>query len=193
MKGEAEVRARLPIKRVWSMPNRWTFKIPVVKELLDKYVGDGKGWVDPFAGRYSPAEFTNDINPDMPTKCHLEAEEFCKSLNGFQYKGVLFDPPYSYHQIKECYKSLGLPTSRREISPAFYARVVDAIVPKIKVGGLTICFGFNSQGFGKNRGFKPVEIMLIAHGAHHNDTIVVVERKLQAVLNIGGGGVRAEL
>lgn len=175
-------KSSIKISKVWAMPNRWTFKIPIIKKLLEKYVGTGQGWVDPFAGKYSPAEFTNDLNPEMPTTCHLEAENFCESLHG-EFNGVLFDPPYSYHQIKECYQSLGLPTSRKEISPAFYARVIDAIIPKMKIGSLAICFGFNSQGFGKNRGFEPIEIVLIAHGAHHNDTIVVVEKKVQALLD----------
>ena len=30
---------------------------------------------------------------------------------------------------------------------------------------------------GLNRGYKKVEIMLVAHGGWHNDTICVVERK----------------
>lgn len=29
----------------------------------------------------------------------------------------------------------------------------------------------------KNRGFEIIEIMLVAHGGNHNDTIVTVERK----------------
>jgi len=29
---------------------------------------------------------------------------------------------------------------------------------------------------GKNRGFEIVEILLVAHGGHHNDTIVTVEK-----------------
>jgi hypothetical protein len=31
---------------------------------------------------------------------------------------------------------------------------------------------------GKNRGFEIVEILIVAHGGHHNDTLVTVERKL---------------
>lgn len=169
------------ISRKWAMPNKWTFQIPPIAELIRRYVGDGKGWIDPFAGMTSPAEITNDLNPDMPTIYHLEAELFCKQLAG-EYKGVLFDPPYSYHQIKECYKGLGLPTSRYEISPAFYARVVDAIVPKIITNGIAITFGYTSQGFGKKRGFELLEILLVCHGAHHNDTIVTVEHKVQGSL-----------
>ena len=38
------------MRRVWAMPNKWTFQIKPIKGLLDKYVSDGKGWIDPFAG-----------------------------------------------------------------------------------------------------------------------------------------------
>ena len=31
---------------------------------------------------------------------------------------------------------------------------------------------------GKNRGFEIVEILLVAHGGHYNDTIVTIEIKL---------------
>ena len=42
--------AHIKINRAWSMPSRWTFTIPPIAELLARYVGDGKGWIDPFAG-----------------------------------------------------------------------------------------------------------------------------------------------
>ena len=92
----------MKIKRVWSMPNKETFKIKPIRELLEKYIDNSKNWVDPFAGNNSPAEFTNDLNPNTKAKFHLTAKEFCKQLNN-NYKGVLFDPPYSPRQIKECY------------------------------------------------------------------------------------------
>ena len=41
------------VRRAWAMPNKWTFRIPVIRELLEKYV-NGK-WLDPFAGEDSPA------------------------------------------------------------------------------------------------------------------------------------------
>ena len=58
------------------MPNKWTFQIPPIRDLVARYVGDGKGWIDPFAGMSSPAEFTNDLNPAMPAQCHLDALNF---------------------------------------------------------------------------------------------------------------------
>ena len=75
------------------MPSHHTFKIKPIAELVNRYVGDGIGWIDPFAGENSPAEFTNDMNPEKPAKFHLHAKEFAAQLGGI-YKGVLFDPPY---------------------------------------------------------------------------------------------------
>lgn len=164
------------INRVWAMPNRWTFTIKPIAELVARYVGDGKGWVDPFAGMYSPAEFTNDLNPEMPTKEHLDAELFCLMLDGV-YKGVIYDPPYSYRQIKECYNSIGLRPTQLETSTNFYRKVINAVYRKMEVGGVALCFGWNSIGFGRKRGFELLEVLLVCHGQHHNDTICTVEIK----------------
>ena len=169
------------MNRVFAMPNKWTFTVKPIKNLLFRYVGSGfltKGkWIDPFAGKYSPAQETNDINPEMPTKYHLDALEFCNQLRG-KYYGVLFDPPYSLRQVSEHYKAIGIKATSLDTSANFYKRVKNAVCDKIKKGGYAISFGWNSTGFGKNRGFKLVEILLVNHGAHHNDTIVTVEKKL---------------
>lgn len=68
--------------RIWAMPDKWTFNIQPIKELIYRYCGDGKGWIDPFAGENSPAEITNDLNPERPTTFHLHAKEFALQLGG---------------------------------------------------------------------------------------------------------------
>ena len=156
------------------MPSKWTFTIKPIKELLDRYVGDGKGWIDPFAGKYSPAELTNDINYKMPTGRHLEVKDFAMELHGI-YQGILFDPPYSLRQIKECYENLGINLTHDRTLSASFNDIKNIIASKIRK--YAISFGWNSNGFGKKRGFKIVEILLVAHGGHHNDTIVTVEQK----------------
>lgn len=167
----------IEFSRVWAMPSAWTFEIYPIKKLLEKYVGDGKGWVDPFAGKHSPAEHTNDHNPERNAKYHMEAIAFCKMLNG-RYNGVLFDPPYSFTQVKEHYTSLGLPVTKENTSMKFYEGVKSAMCEKIIPGGYAISFGWNTNGFGKARGFRIVEIMAVAHGGSKNDTFVTVEKKL---------------
>lgn len=164
------------IERKFARASAWTFTIPPVKTLLEKYVGDGSGWADPFAGDNSPAEFTNDIHPERKAMYHLEAEEFGRILpEGLC--GVLFDPPYSYRQISEHYKEIGKKATAKDTSYNFYRRAMNAIIPKIKKGGYAISFGWNTNGFGKSYGFEVVEILIVPHGLHHNDTLVTVEIK----------------
>ena len=165
------------INREWANPNKWTFTIKPIKELLNRYVGTGKNWVDPYSGKHSPAELTNDLDPKMPSKYHLDAKEFCLRLKGM-YKGVILDPPYSYRQVKEHYKRAGIKLNRLDTTTNFYNRVMNAICDKIEIGGYAITCGWNSNGFGKKRGFKIIEILLVAHGGHRYDTIVVVEKKI---------------
>ncbi len=174
-KGSFETE-QIEFSRVWYKGTAWTFEIHPIKVLLEKYVGDGIGWVDPFAGKNSPAEHTNDHNPDRNAKYHMEAIDFCRQLDS-EYEGVLFDPPYSFTQVKEHYQVLGLPPTKGSTSMQFYSTIKDEVCRKVKDGGYAISFGWNTNGFGKARGFKIVEIMAVAHGGHRNDTLVVVERK----------------
>jgi len=172
----------MKFNRIWAMPNKWTFKIQPIRELMAKYVGDGKGWIDPFAGENSPAELTNDLNPDRPTKFHLHAKDFIAQLGG-GYNGILFDPPYSLRQTKECYEGIGY-TMTQEDTQVFPNNIKDLAAKKIVTGGIAICFGWNSGGFGKNLGFEMIEVLLVPHGGHHYDTIVTVERKFQHHLDL---------
>lgn len=167
------------INRVWAMPNKWTFTIKPIAELLAMYVSDGKGWIDPFAGENSPAEFTNDINPTRKAQSHMEATDFARGLNG-DIKGILFDPPYSLEQLKRSYEDVGRKFTMRDGQIANrWTELKDILSRKLFTGGVVISFGWNSEGFGKGRGFQLEEILLVAHGSGHNDTIVTVERKIK--------------
>lgn len=179
----------MKISRVWAMPNKWTFQIPPIADLLARYVGDGKGWIDPFAGETSPAEWTNDLNPDRPAKYHLDALDFLSQLPG-QYQGILFDPPYSYEQMKECYASVGIEKIPGRQTTNFYGDLRKAIESKVMINGIAISFGWNSIGMGKTYGFELIEVVLVCHGGAHNDTIVTVERKVQSSMDLLEGPPR---
>jgi len=165
------------IRRYFEIANKWTFQIKPIAELLKKY-NVGNNWVDPFAGMNSPAELTNDINPKANAKYNMDARDFVNSLSG-RFDGVVFDPPYSYRQISEHYAKNGIKASQLDTSFKFYNDVMLGIYKKIHVNGYAISFGWNSNGFGKRLGFKIIEIMIIAHGMHHNDTIATVEQKVK--------------
>ena len=49
----------------------------------------------------------------------------------------------------------------------------------MKEDGIVITFGWNTNGIGKKYGFEIVEILIVAHGSMHNDTLVTVERKIK--------------
>lgn len=166
------------INQVWAMPNKWTFTIKPIKELLDRYVGDGKCWIDPFAGKNSPADLTNDINPDMPTTHHYDALEFLKVQEDNSAIGILLDPPYSITQAKELYESYGCEELDVKVSSmGYWAYIKNNMARIIKPDGIAICCGWTSMGLGKGRGFEMLEILLVPHGGSKNDTIITVEKK----------------
>ena len=169
----------MKINRVWAMPSANTFTIKPIKELLKSY-NVGIGWIDPFDGENSMAEYTNDHNPSKPTKYHLEALEFVNIFEDNTFTGAVFDPPYSYRQVSEHYRVINKKATQLDTSTNFYNRVLNPLADKIKIGGHCISFGWNTNGVGINRGFEIIEILIVAHGGHHNDTLVTVEIKRQS-------------
>lgn len=144
--------------------------------ISEKIIVDGL-WIDPFAGKNSPAKITNDLNPKLATTYHIEALEFLKMFSNCSVDGVLFDPPYSPRQVKECYEGIGLNCTNEQTKQSFYSNAKNEMARVLKVGGKAICCGWNSMGLGKNRGFEMQRILLVPHGGSKNDTIVTVEIK----------------
>ncbi len=164
------------------MPNRWTFTIKPIKQLLHEEMNGGL-WCDPFAGQNSPAQITNDLNPKNKAVCHLDALSFLKQQPNNHYDGVLFDPPYSPHQVKECYQQIGKDTVADDTRMSFWSNCKNEIARILKPNGKVLCFGWNSMGLGKNRGFQMTRILLVPHGGAKNDTICTVETKLETLFD----------
>jgi len=171
------MESKMIINRIWAMPNKNTFRIKPIKELLQKYVTTPDNWFDPFSGNNSPATVTNDLNPLCDAVFHLDALDFVNVLDDNLFDGVLHDPPYSLRQLKECYNNIDRTMTFDESKDASFSKVKNACTSKIKSNGFAISCGWSTNGFGKTRGFEIVEILLVPHGGHHNDTIVVVEKK----------------
>jgi hypothetical protein len=172
-------REGIKFTRVWAMPCARTFTIQPIKDLLARYEV-GAGWLDPMAGDFSPAEFTNDHHPERRARWHMDVLEFAKlaaEMRPEGYDGCLFDAPYSARQVSEHYKSLGRKPTQAQTGRKFVSDARVELGRLIKPGGHVISFGWNSNGFGKRLGFKVVEILLVQHGGHHNDTIVTIERR----------------
>lgn len=167
--------------RKFAMPNSETFSLPPIAELLRRYIPDKSLCVvDPFARNSKWGTVTNDLSPDTKAQFHLLAEEFITNdlFDEACADVVLFDPPYSPRQIQECYQHIGRRCSTQDTQNArLYKTVKDGLDRLLKPGGIAICCGWNSMGFGIGRGYEMLEILLVPHGAAHNDTIVTVERK----------------
>lgn len=178
--GEENLNAKtkhVKIERIWAMPSRWTFTIKPIADLLTEEVTAGI-WCDPFAGENSPAQVTNDLREDMPTDSHMDALQFLRKQPSNKFDGVLFDPPYSITQAKQCYEGYGMelldvkPTSMK-----YWGDCKTEIARILRPEGKAICFGWTSMGIGKNRRFEMTRILLVPHGGSKNDTIVTVEKK----------------
>lgn len=169
----------MKIERKWAMPNKNTFSIKPIKELLEEEVDRNKKWVDPFANNSKVATITNDLNTDFDTDYHMDALEFLKMFETGSVDGVLFDAPYSPRQLSECYKDIGISLTQKTTQSSFWGDIKKEIGRITKIGGKVITFGWNSGGVGKSNGFEIESILLVPHGGWHNDTIVVVERKIR--------------
>lgn len=165
--------------RHWAMPSADTFSVQPIGAFVKSWLHGAYALtvVDPFARNSRLANYTNDLNPNTAAEYHMDAEDFLLMLakKGIKANVVLFDPPYSPRQISECYKAIdrdvGMETTQ---NGALYARVRRAIIPILADGAIVLSFGWNSCGMGKQ--FEMLEIMLVAHGGAHNDTICLAER-----------------
>ena len=165
------------MERIWAMPNKWTFAIKPIAQLLREEMGEGV-WVDPFAGVKSPAAITNDLNPERPTDYHMDALAFLKTFADNSVDGVLYDPPYSPRQVTECYQGVGMNVTSETTRASFWSNQKKEISRIVKPGGKVITFGWNSGGIGRKYGFEIDRIFLVPHGGWHNDTICTVEVKV---------------
>ena len=100
---------KIKIERQWSMPNKSTFQIQPIADLLKEELRGGELLVvDPFAGMQNEyATLTNDLNPDAQTDYHLDALDFLSNIKSNSADAVLYDPPYSPRQVSECYHHYG--------------------------------------------------------------------------------------
>ena len=167
------------MERVWAMPNPNTFSIPPITEFISRWLGGAAVIVDPFARESKIATHRNDLNPEVDVEYHLEAAEFCRVLHdrGVIADAVLFDPPYSPRQMSEVYQKIGVKGMANTQNARLYKEVRDGLDSLLRPGGIALSFGWNSAGFGKVRGYEMLEVMLVAHGGAHNDTICVAERR----------------
>lgn len=156
-------RQKVRIDRVWAMPDKQTFQIKPIQELLFE---ETEAWSLGMIAEPFPFEYQED------------ATEYMKEFESESVDCVLFDPPYSPRQLKEVYDGKG----EYDTKASTWSNWKDEAARIVKPNGKCISFGWSSGGLGMNRGFEIYRILLVPHGGMHNDTIVTCERKIQGRL-----------
>ena len=150
----------MKIKRVFAMPSHETFRIKPIHKFIRRTLG--LSFVDPF-----------------PYPYQMDALKFMERYDDNSVKGIVLDPPYSGRQLIEMYKEAGGFSITG--NPAYWAKVKDRAGEIVAPNGLIITCGWNSNGLGSKRGFTREKLLIVAHGAQRNDTLVLLERKNNAL------------
>lgn len=167
------------IDRFWAMPNKHTFSIPPIRDLISLYWIPGVS-IDPFANTSKLAEITNDLDPSLDTDYHMDASDFLAQFPDNGVDVVLYDPPFSARQVSESYRRLGRTVNWETTQNTYWRKHKEQISRIVRPGGIVYTCGWNSGGIGLKYGFEKLHIRLVSHGGQHNDTIIVVERKIAA-------------
>ena len=147
----------IKFERVWAMPNKRTFQIKPIKDLLSE-------------------EFNNNYLDLFPYPYLMDAMENLQLIPDESIDRLAYDPPYSPRQLKECYDDLGM--SLHDTTSKVWSDWKKEIARVMSPGGKVISFGWSTNGIGKTLGFQIIRILLVAHGGNHNDTICTVEVKV---------------
>ncbi len=173
------------------MPSANTFECKPIGDFVRRYLASNPLSIDPFARNVGWATYTNDLNPDTTAEYHMKALDFLVMLRddkGMAGKVdlVIFDPPYSLRQVKECYEGVGKFAFEDAQDAIGWTKEKAVCYDLLKVDAWFLHFGWHSNGLGKKHNAKIEEILLVAHGGAHNDTICMAERKIahQLVLDV---------
>jgi len=139
-----------------SPATKYTFDCKPIRKLIKRHMG--LTFFDPF-----PYPFTKDALSYManaPDKSETR---------------IILDPPYSDNQLLKSYKRAGGFSITG--NPGYWSAIKSEAARIIKPGGLVMCLGWNSTGLGKGRGCSKEILLVVNHGAQHNDTLILIERK----------------
>jgi len=173
---------KVEFERAWAMPNKNTFQIPPIRDFILRELPRDGVVIDPFANSSKIATITNDIDPQYGTDYNMDALDFLGTFKTESVDMILFDPPFTKRQLVETYKRLGKSVNMETTQQRYWTDIKKEISRILVPGGKVISCGFSSGGIGKDNGFSITRIMLVAHGGGHNDTIVVLDEKIQCKL-----------
>lgn len=177
----------LKISRVWAMPDKNTFKIKPIGELVDRYCRESRKLpnsfiVDPFANSNTYADYRNDLDPQYNTDTHMDGLEFLKTIKSNSVTLVLWDPPFSPTQSKEVYTHFEKSVNWSTTTADYWSKQKDEIARILVDNGRVITCGWHTNGVGMSRHFHMEELLIVPHGGTKNDTLVTVERKVPTLI-----------
>lgn len=156
------------------MPSGDTLTIAPIKKIFNKYAVGVT--VDPFARNCHLCSITNDLNPSTKAEYHLKARDFLLLTPTMNF--VVFDPPYTLRQIKELYDGLDCGFTQKDSQNSIrWTDERNIIASKQNAGDIVMSLGYSTTCMGIKRGYEIAEILIVSHGAAHNDTLVTVEFK----------------
>ena len=127
------------------MPNKNTFKIKAIRDLIQKYIYLGNIVIDPFANNSKLATITNDLDTQYDTDYHLDALDFLKTFKKESVDVILYDPPYSSRQISESYKKMNKSVNKETTQSSYWSKQKEEIARILKQNGICISCGWNSN------------------------------------------------
>jgi len=150
-------------------PKRFTFEQPKLKEWVELHC---KGLVlNLFAGkvRLNVMEIRVDIDESMRPDYAMDAYEFVKTTD-WKFDTIILDPPYNIRKSREKYNGRWVGS---------LTKIKNELHNIIENNGRVISLGYDTVGMSKSRGFEKVAICVICHNGDHNDTLAVVERRIE--------------
>lgn len=159
-------------RRIETPAAKWTFDPEPVRRYVERWL---EGTVlNLFAGqtelRHDGDIHRNDCDESIDADTHFDAVDVAAQFGPRSLDTVILDPPYNVRKAREKYDGQMVGT---------FTHVKDELIPLVRPGGRTIHFGYSSTGMGRKRGFDLKEICLLNHKGDINDTIVVVEQRVE--------------
>lgn len=133
----------MKITRVWAMPNKKTFRVKPINDLIHEVIQAERPTVivDPFANDEPLATITNDLDPQYATDYHLDALDFLKQLPTASADLVFYDPPYSPRQVAESYRQFGMSVNMETTQSSYWRKQKEQISRITKRGWLLPAVG----------------------------------------------------
>ena len=152
---------------------KYTYELKTINDFV---LANMKGkTLNVFAGT-SKHGITNDLDPTKETDYTMEAVEFLKQYKDNSIDTVLFDPPFTMELHKLYYKH----GQKGKMYGAWIWEVKKEIARVLKVGGVCIHSGYETNGIGAIKGFEKDKLLIVAHGGLLRDTFTYTEVKIES-------------